>query len=226
MKGIKKLKILEPSAIDTAEEAHQALSVARRALEGVEERPVKVQEAIDKKHEALAAAMRDLEYLGPLFRRLVAQLEDRLDQLDPQGRLPLEVEKGEEGEKGEKGEKDGDFDPESAGLAMARKARDAMWIEREDNGQEEGEDQLDPIVPQALELCIKEGRAGLSMIQRRFGIGYTRAQGIMERLCDDGALALDDYKAYSATVTERARETLQTYRACWGLDGKGVTDGS
>jgi S-DNA-T family DNA segregation ATPase FtsK/SpoIIIE len=45
---------------------------------------------------------------------------------------------------------------------------------------------VDPLLPEAIELVRKEGRASVSMLQRRMRIGYTRAARIVDTMEDKG----------------------------------------
>jgi len=45
---------------------------------------------------------------------------------------------------------------------------------------------VDPLLPEAIELVRKEGRASVSMLQRRMRIGYTRAARIVDVMEDRG----------------------------------------
>jgi DNA segregation ATPase FtsK/SpoIIIE, S-DNA-T family len=42
----------------------------------------------------------------------------------------------------------------------------------------------DPLLPEAIDLVRKEGRASVSMLQRRMRIGYTRAARIVDMMED------------------------------------------
>ena len=44
------------------------------------------------------------------------------------------------------------------------------------------EDRMDEHLPQALKLVMKTGKASISMIQRRFGVGYARAARIIDQM--------------------------------------------
>jgi S-DNA-T family DNA segregation ATPase FtsK/SpoIIIE len=46
----------------------------------------------------------------------------------------------------------------------------------------------DPLIKEAIELVRKEGRASISMLQRRMRIGYTRAARIIDRLEEKGVI--------------------------------------
>lgn len=45
-----------------------------------------------------------------------------------------------------------------------------------------GEDRMDEYMPQALKLVMKNGKASISMIQRRFSVGYARAARIIDQM--------------------------------------------
>jgi len=44
------------------------------------------------------------------------------------------------------------------------------------------EDRMDELMPQALKLVMKNGKASISMIQRRFSVGYARAARIIDQM--------------------------------------------
>jgi S-DNA-T family DNA segregation ATPase FtsK/SpoIIIE len=46
----------------------------------------------------------------------------------------------------------------------------------------------DPLLPEAIDLVRKEGRASVSMLQRRMRIGYTRAARIVDMMEDKGII--------------------------------------
>ncbi len=56
----------------------------------------------------------------------------------------------------------------------------ALWDEMEQKKDE------DPLIKEAIELVRKEGRASISMLQRRMRIGYTRAARIVDALEEKG----------------------------------------
>jgi S-DNA-T family DNA segregation ATPase FtsK/SpoIIIE len=56
----------------------------------------------------------------------------------------------------------------------------AIWDEMEQKKDE------DPLIKEAIELVRKEGRASISMLQRRMRIGYTRAARIVDALEEKG----------------------------------------
>jgi len=46
----------------------------------------------------------------------------------------------------------------------------------------------DPIEGEVIAMIRKEGRASISMLQRKFRIGYTRSARIIEKLEEDGII--------------------------------------
>ena len=48
------------------------------------------------------------------------------------------------------------------------------------------ESNADPLLPEAIDLVRREGRASVSMLQRRMRIGYTRAARIVDMMEDKG----------------------------------------
>lgn len=52
-----------------------------------------------------------------------------------------------------------------------------------------GEDRMDEYMPQALKLVMKNGKASISMIQRRFCVGYARAARIIDQMETRGFIA-------------------------------------
>ena len=50
------------------------------------------------------------------------------------------------------------------------------------NGSSSNEDRMDELMPQALKLVMKNGKASISMIQRRFSVGYARAARIIDQM--------------------------------------------
>jgi DNA segregation ATPase FtsK/SpoIIIE, S-DNA-T family len=45
---------------------------------------------------------------------------------------------------------------------------------------------VDPLLAEAIDLVRKEGRASVSMLQRRLRIGYTRAARLVDMMEDKG----------------------------------------
>jgi DNA segregation ATPase FtsK/SpoIIIE, S-DNA-T family len=46
----------------------------------------------------------------------------------------------------------------------------------------------DPLMPEAIDLVRREGRASISMLQRRMRIGYTRAARLIDSMEDKGII--------------------------------------
>ncbi|WP_173084691.1 DNA translocase FtsK [Fundidesulfovibrio magnetotacticus] len=60
-------------------------------------------------------------------------------------------------------------------------------------GGDDGSDSLsDPVYPQALEFVMEQGKASISLIQRRFRIGFNRAARFIEQMERDGLLGPAD----------------------------------
>ena len=51
---------------------------------------------------------------------------------------------------------------------------------------EEAEEDLDPLFDEAVDLVRRQGRASISMLQRRLRIGYTRSARLIETMQDKG----------------------------------------
>ena len=56
-----------------------------------------------------------------------------------------------------------------------------MWDE-----MEQAQDDSDPMLQEAIDLSRRQGRASISMLQRRLRIGYTRAARIIETMEERG----------------------------------------
>ena len=54
-----------------------------------------------------------------------------------------------------------------------------MWDDIEDEDK-------DPLFDEAVDLCRRQGRASISMLQRRLRIGYTRAARLVETMEEKG----------------------------------------
>jgi len=59
-------------------------------------------------------------------------------------------------------------------------------------GSGDGESLSDPVYPQALEFVMEQGKASISLIQRRFRIGFNRAARFIEQMERDGLLGPAD----------------------------------
>ncbi len=51
---------------------------------------------------------------------------------------------------------------------------------------------MDPLLPDALKICIDAGQASVSMIQRRLAIGYPRAGKIVDQMTEMGYISVAD----------------------------------
>ena len=60
----------------------------------------------------------------------------------------------------------------------------------------------DPIQAEALAIIRKEGRASVSMLQRKLRIGYTRASRIVEKLEEKGIIGPPDPQTGTREVLE------------------------
>jgi S-DNA-T family DNA segregation ATPase FtsK/SpoIIIE len=67
--------------------------------------------------------------------------------------------------------------------------------------QEKESEYDDELVPEAIELVRKLGKASTSLLQRRFRIGYTRAARIMDVMEEKGIIG-------PPTGTSKARDVL------------------
>ena len=84
-------------------------------------------------------------------------------------------------------------------------------IAKEDSGATPGSDDYDPVYDEALEFVTNKGSASISLIQRRFRIGYNRAARIVEQMENDGIIGPSDtagkprkvlVKSYAAELEE------------------------
>jgi S-DNA-T family DNA segregation ATPase FtsK/SpoIIIE len=50
----------------------------------------------------------------------------------------------------------------------------------------------DPLLKEAIDLSRRQGRASISMLQRRLRIGYTRAARLVERMEEKGIVSAPD----------------------------------
>jgi DNA segregation ATPase FtsK/SpoIIIE, S-DNA-T family len=55
----------------------------------------------------------------------------------------------------------------------------------------EKEEEGDPLYDEAVDLCRRQGRASISMLQRRMRIGYTRAARLIEKMQEQGVISGD-----------------------------------
>ncbi|MFZ3151527.1 MAG: DNA translocase FtsK 4TM domain-containing protein [Anaerolineaceae bacterium] len=74
--------------------------------------------------------------------------------------------------------------------------QESLWQELERDPDE------DPITKEALALIRKEGRASISMLQRKLRIGYTRAARLVEKLEEQGIVGPPDPQTGSREVLD------------------------
>jgi S-DNA-T family DNA segregation ATPase FtsK/SpoIIIE len=53
----------------------------------------------------------------------------------------------------------------------------------------EPQEELDPLYDEAVDLIRRQGRASISMLQRRLRIGYTRAARLIETIEEKGIIS-------------------------------------
>lgn len=72
--------------------------------------------------------------------------------------------------------------------------QDAINNTPKSNGGSENGDRscMDPLLPEALKICIDAGQASTSMIQRRLSIGYPRAGKIIDQMTEMGYISAAD----------------------------------
>ena len=63
-------------------------------------------------------------------------------------------------------------------------------IERTNNG--DGPEETDDLLPEAIDLVVRSGQASVSMLQRRFRIGYNRAARIVDMMEARGIVGPQD----------------------------------
>ena len=59
-------------------------------------------------------------------------------------------------------------------------------VESLENGYKESENEVDELLEQAIEMVVQSGQASISMLQRRFRIGYNRAARLMDEMAERG----------------------------------------
>jgi S-DNA-T family DNA segregation ATPase FtsK/SpoIIIE len=55
----------------------------------------------------------------------------------------------------------------------------------------QAKDDQDPLLEEAIDLSRRQGRASVSMLQRRLRIGYTRASRLVESMQEKGVIGRD-----------------------------------
>ncbi|MDH7524104.1 MAG: DNA translocase FtsK [Peptococcaceae bacterium] len=83
------------------------------------------------------------------------------------------------------------------------------WTDTEQNAPEMNED--DELLPEAARLFIESGQASISLLQRRFRIGYTRAARIIDQLEQKGIVG-----GYEGSKPRAIRMTWEEYEKTFG----------
>ena len=65
-------------------------------------------------------------------------------------------------------------------------------LSRIERTEVEGGDDSDELLPDAIDLVVRSGQASVSMLQRRFRIGYNRAARIMDMMEARGIVSMQD----------------------------------
>ena len=81
------------------------------------------------------------------------------------------------------------------------------------NNQSTDEKPMDPLLPQALKMCIDSNQASGSMIQRRFSIGFNRAGRIIDQMTAFGYISAAD-----GAKPRKIYITLEEYYKIFGHD--------
>ena len=78
---------------------------------------------------------------------------------------------------------------------------------------QEGMDDSDELLPEAIDLVVRSGQASVSMLQRRFRIGYNRAARIVDMMEARGIIGPQD--------GSRPRQVLMTEEELDNLENEG-----
>ncbi len=79
-----------------------------------------------------------------------------------------------------------------------------------DKTGEDGDDDSDDLLPEAIELVVKSGQASVSMLQRRFRIGYNRAARIVDMMESRGVVGPQDgSRPRQVLLSEEAWEKMK-----------------
>ena len=82
-------------------------------------------------------------------------------------------------------------------------------IERVDTGG--ADEDTDELLPEAIELVVRSGQASVSMLQRRFRIGYNRAARIVDMMEARGIVsAQDGSRPRQVLITEEEYELMMS----------------
>ncbi len=82
--------------------------------------------------------------------------------------------------------------------------RNAAEDKKEDSGGKPSEDDMDPMMPDAIKCVVDSGQASTSMLQRRFRLGYARAGRLIDQMEQMGIVGKAD--------GSKPREVLITYQ--------------
>ena len=74
-------------------------------------------------------------------------------------------------------------------------------------------DDSDDLLPDAIDLVVRSGQASVSMLQRRFRIGYNRAARIVDMMEARGIIGPQD--------GSRPRQVLMTEEELYNLENEG-----
>lgn len=78
-------------------------------------------------------------------------------------------------------------------------------------GGDDSKDGVDPLLPQALKICIDNGVASTTMVQRKLAIGYPRAARIVDQMEERGYIASADGSKQRAVYI-----TIEEYYSIFG----------
>lgn len=88
-----------------------------------------------------------------------------------------------------------------------------LTVEAEEN-EEDGEEALDSLLPDAAKIFIESGQASISLLQRRLRIGYTRAARIIDQMEEQGIVG-----GYEGSKARAIRMTMEQYEERFGKNG-------
>ena len=100
------------------------------------------------------------------------------------------------------------YDAEVEKEIYAEKQPEPSASTEEDHG-----DSYDELLPQALKLCIESNAASISMVQRRFYVGYARAARIIDQMEQRGYIS-----PANGSKTREVYMTMDEYNSTFGED--------
>ena len=84
-------------------------------------------------------------------------------------------------------------------------------IERVDTASQKKEEMTDELLPDAIDLVVRSGQASVSMLQRRFRIGYNRAANIVDIMEERGIVGPQDgSRPRQVLMTEAELNQMET----------------